>query len=98
MTAHSDIDMGLAEPAMMAAQPAPAEQSPIAGLVRAMRGRWRLAAAVAVVLAPAFATAGYLSGVRLYDGSAILRVFPQEANILYRTGDDSVLKTFDSFV
>lgn len=44
------------------------------------------------------AAAGYFSGVRLYESQAILRVFPQESNILYATGDGSVLKTFDSFV
>ncbi|MCT4609177.1 MAG: hypothetical protein N4A70_08210 [Pelagimonas sp.] len=42
--------------------------------------------------------AGFLSGVRLFESQAILRVFPQESNILYATGDESVLKTFDSFV
>jgi hypothetical protein len=49
-------------------------------------------------LARALGTGGYLSGVELYESQAILRVFPQESNILYATGDDSVLKTFDSFV
>lgn len=98
MTAYADIDMGLAEAVTQGEPPAPTEQGPLAGLVRAMRGRWRMATLAAVVLAPALATSGYLSGVRLYEGSAILRVFPQESNILYRTGDDSVLKTFDSFV
>lgn len=42
--------------------------------------------------------AGFLAGVETYQSQAILRVFPQESNILYATGDDSVLKTFDSFV
>jgi succinoglycan biosynthesis transport protein ExoP len=81
-----------------AAPRVPAEQSPIAGLVRAMRGRWLWTAAAAVTLGAGFATLGALSGVKLYDSQAILRIYPQEANILYRTGDDSVLKTFDSFV
>lgn len=98
MTVHADIDMGLAEPLPLAEPPAPTEQSPLAGLTRAMRGRWRAAGVVAALLGPALATGGYLSGVRLYESGAILRVFPQESNILYRTGDDSVLKTFDSFV
>jgi polysaccharide biosynthesis transport protein len=98
MTAHADLDLGLVE-ALPAAEPAgPPEQSPIAGLARAMRGRWRAAGLAAAVLAPAFALGGFQMGVKLYEGSAILRVFPQESNILYRTGDDSVLKTFDSFV
>lgn len=95
MTRHDDISMVMAEPV---APIEPIEQSPIAGLVRAMRGRWKIAGVAALVLAPIFAVGGYLSGVRLFEGSAILRVFPQESNILYRTGDDSVLKTFDSFV
>ncbi|MGB7240692.1 MAG: hypothetical protein WBC93_01225 [Sulfitobacter sp.] len=52
----------------------------------------------AVLVAPAFAVAGYFSGVQLYESQAILRVYPQESNILYATGEASVLKTFDSFV
>jgi hypothetical protein len=52
----------------------------------------------ALLLGGALGTGGYLSGVELYESQAILRVFPQESNILYATGDDSVLKTFDSFV
>lgn len=95
MNALSGLDAVQAEPVAI---PAPPEQSPLAGLIRAMRGRWLAACAGALLLGPALAAGGYLSGVRLYDGSAILRVFPQESNILYSTGDDSVLKTFDSFV
>jgi uncharacterized protein involved in exopolysaccharide biosynthesis/Mrp family chromosome partitioning ATPase len=74
------------------------EPNPIAGLVRAMRGRWKLAVCGAALLGPAFAAAGFLAGIELYSSQAILRVYPQESNILYATGDDSVLKTFDSFV
>jgi polysaccharide biosynthesis transport protein len=98
MTAHSDIDLQTAEPLPFAEPPAPPEQSPLAGLARAMRGRWLAAGMAAALLGPALAMAGYLSGVQLYESGAILRVFPQESNILYRTDDDSVLKTFDSFV
>ena len=76
----------------------PAEPNPIAALGRAMRGRWLWTTAVALVLGAGFAVLGVLSGVQLYGSQAILRIYPQEANILYRTGDDSVLKTFDSFV
>lgn len=70
----------------------------VAALRRAMRGRWRAVMVGAALLAPAFAAAGYFSGVQLYESQAILRVYPQESNILYATGEDSVLKTFDSFV
>jgi len=74
------------------------EANPVASLARTMRGRWKLAIGGAALLAPAFAALGYVSGTQLYESQAILRVFPQESNILYATGDGSVLKTFDSFV
>lgn len=79
-------------------QKSPVEQNPIAGLARAMRGRWLWTSVAALGLGAGFGALGALSGVQLYDSQAILRVYPQEANILYQTGDDSVLKTFDSFV
>jgi uncharacterized protein involved in exopolysaccharide biosynthesis len=76
----------------------PPEPNPIGALARALRGRWKSAFGGALLLGGALGTGGYLSGVELYQSQAILRVFPQESNILYATGDDSVLKTFDSFV
>ena len=77
---------------------APAAPHPVATLARLMRGRWLLVAKGAAVLGTVFAIAGFISGYRLYESQAILRLYPQEATILYRTSDDSVLKTFDSFV
>jgi uncharacterized protein involved in exopolysaccharide biosynthesis len=74
------------------------EPNPIAGVIRAMRGRWKATVGSALVLGALFGAGGYLSGVQLYESQAILRVFPQESNILYATGDDSVLRTFESFV
>lgn len=74
------------------------EANPIGALVRAMRGRWKTAIFAGAVLGSLFAAGGYLTGVQLYESQAILRVFPQESNILYATGDDSVLRTFESFV
>ncbi|ROU04339.1 hypothetical protein [Histidinibacterium lentulum] len=74
------------------------EANPVGVAVRAMRGRWRAALGGGALLGGLLAVGGYLSGVQLYESQAILRVFPQESNILYATGDDSVLKTFDSFV
>lgn len=97
MTAQTDIDLDLAEPVSVP-DAARAPSSPMTAVRRAMRGRWRAAGLAALLLAPALGAAGWVSGVQLFPGSAILRVFPQESNILYRTGDDSVLKTFDSFV
>lgn len=74
------------------------DANPLAAVFRAMRGRWRLTGLAGLALGTALAVAGWSTGTQLYESQAILRVFPQEANILYRTGDDSVLKTFDSFV
>ncbi len=84
-----------------AAQPAiPAApvSSPLAALLRLMRGRWLWLGCTAAVLAPALAVTGYMTGTKLYSAQAILRVYPQQTSILYSSGDDSVLKTFDSFV
>lgn len=97
MNALTEIDFDRVEMAVPA-EPAAAAPSPLRAVMRAMRGRWLVAAAVAALLAPALSVAGWMSGTPLFPGAAILRVFPQESNILYRTGDDSVLKTFDSFV
>ena len=77
--------------------PAP-EPNPIAVLLRAMRGRWKSACFWAALAGGLMGIGGYFSGVEVYESQAILRVYPQESNILYATGDDSVLKTFDSFV
>lgn len=97
MNALADIDLHRVELASSADQ-ATAGGSPIQTVLRVMRGRWLVASAAAALLAPALALTGWMAGTPLYPGAAILRVFPQESNILYRTGDDSVLKTFDSFV
>ena len=74
------------------------QPNPIAAVARAMRGRWKAVVVSAALLGPAMSAAGYFAGVQLYESQAILRVYPQESNILYATGNDSVLKTFDSFV
>jgi hypothetical protein len=85
------------EPVLAAAPDAP-EPNPIGAAhprhARALEGGHGQAR----LLGAGLGVAGYLSGVQLYQSQAILRVFPQESNILYATGDDSVLKTFDSFV
>ncbi len=83
-------------PAVDAAEQDP--PNPIAAFARAMRGRWKLVFLGTAILSPTLAVLGFLSGVQLFESQAILRVFPQESNILYATGEASVLKTFDSFV
>jgi uncharacterized protein involved in exopolysaccharide biosynthesis len=95
MTALPAFDQTYAEPAPAAAPAAP--PSPLAAVGRATRGRWVWALMGAVALAPALGWLGYQSGKEIYQSQAILRLHPQESNILYQSGDDSVLKTFDSF-
>jgi uncharacterized protein involved in exopolysaccharide biosynthesis len=89
-------DQEIELPAAVAAE-AP-EPNPLRALAQAMRGRWKRAIGLGALFGAAAASLGFLSGVQLYESQAILRVFPQESNILYATGDASVLKTFDSFV
>ncbi len=74
------------------------QPNPVAAIGRALRGRWKTGLSAAAILVPALTALGYLSGVQLYESNAILRVYPQESNILYATGESSVLKIFDSFV
>ena len=74
------------------------EPDPIAAVMRAMRGRWRVAAITATLLGLSLAVLGFMFGVQLFQSQAILRVYPQESNILYSTGNASVVKTFKSFV
>ncbi|MDG3042508.1 GumC domain-containing protein [Roseicyclus marinus] len=91
------LPLEVAPEAAAAVSEAP-EPNPISDVVRAMRGRWKGTICGALVLGALMGAGGYLSGVQLYESQAILRVFPQESNILYSTGDDSVLRTFESFV
>jgi len=92
---HTLASDDFAPPPAVAADPV---ASPLAGILRLMRGRWLLLAGPAAVLSPALAVTGYMTGTALYSAQAILRVYPQQTSILYDSGDDSVLKTFDSFV
>ncbi len=75
----------------------PETPNPLAGLLRGMRGRWGLWFVLCVVFGGSLGALGYLNGTQTYDSTAILRVYPKEAGILY-TSDDSVLKTFDKYV
>ena len=43
-------------------------------------------------------TTGFLTGTKTYESQSILRVYPREQGILYASGDDSVIKTYDSFI
>ncbi len=72
--------------------------SPFAALGRFLRGRKKYILGLTMVIGPALGYLGYTNGTKTWETSAILRVYPQESSILYKSGDDSVLKTFEAFV
>ncbi len=82
---------------------APVEQNTpsanlLVGLMREMRCRWSLWVLVSTALAGGLGIAGYQMGTKTFASEAVLRVYPSETGILYASRDDSVLKTFTSFI
>lgn len=71
--------------------------NPLAGVLRAMRGRWMLAGILGLSLGGGLGTLGFLNGTVLYQSQAILRVYPKDSGILY-SSDDSVLKTYSTYI
>ena len=75
-----------------------APANPLAPLTRAMRPRWLKWLMLSSILGGALGTTGFLTGTQTYESQSILRVHPREQGILFASGDDSVIKTFDSFI
>ncbi len=96
MTAPQNQDQYLTDTGLPAAEPA--EFNPIAGLFRAMRGRWAALSLLGLGLGAALGVVGFSLGSAHYESSAILRIYPREPSVLYASRDDSVLKTYESFV
>jgi succinoglycan biosynthesis transport protein ExoP len=78
--------------------PEPPEFSPFSALARFLRGRKRWILLLTMLMSPVLGYLGYINGTITYETQAILRVYPQQSGILYDTGDDSVLKTFEAYV
>jgi succinoglycan biosynthesis transport protein ExoP len=78
--------------------PEPPEFSPFSALARFLRGRKRWILLLTMLISPVLGYLGYINGTITYETQAILRVYPQQSGILYDTGDDSVLKTFEAYV
>ncbi len=72
--------------------------NPIKIVLRTLRGRYWLAASLAVLFAIVGATGGYLSKHPVYVSGGIIQVYPNKTNILYSDQDDSRLRLFDAFV
>lgn len=71
---------------------------PIKSLALFFRGRVKTIGVLCGVFCPILAVAGFQLGSKFYESTAILRIYPQEKNILYENTDSSVLKTFDTYV
>jgi succinoglycan biosynthesis transport protein ExoP len=78
--------------------PEPPEFSPFSALARFLRGRKRWILLLTMLISPVLGYLGFINGTITYETQAILRVYPQQSGILYDTGDDSVLKTFEAYV
>lgn len=76
----------------------PPESDPIKSLGLFFRGRVKKLFFLAAILSPALAYGGLQMGTKTYQSNAIVRIYPQEKNILYANTDSSVLKTFDTYV
>ena len=67
-------------------------------LQQIMRGRYRLASAVASVLAVLGGLAGFYFGHKLYASTGEIRVMPVVPKVLYAVDEKGELPAFDSFV
>lgn len=72
--------------------------NPVQIVLRALRGRWKFAIPLAILLAAAGALGGYHSKHPIYVSGGTIQVFPNKQNILYSDNDDSRLRLFDAFV
>jgi len=72
--------------------------SPLRVLFRIMRGRWVHWLVLSSFLGVVLAVAGYQKGSKIYESTAILRVYPKKQSVLYSTSNDSVQKNYSSFV
>ncbi|MDX2132711.1 MAG: AAA family ATPase [Planctomycetota bacterium] len=91
----SQYDPGAAAPGPEAAAPPP---NPLLLLHRGLRGRYPLALAAGAVLAVLCAGAGYVAVKPAYRSTALIRVAPTQARIIYQTEDNGQMANWDSFV
>lgn len=75
-----------------------APMSPLLLIHRYLRGRYRLACALALVLAVGGAVFGWLALPPVYTSRGIIRVAPTLPKILYETEENQLPKMFDAFV
>lgn len=71
---------------------------PIKSLSLFLRGRVKTIGVLCALISPVLAVTAFQFGAKSYESTAILRIYPQEKNILYENTDSSVLKTFDTYV
>ncbi|MDB5387599.1 MAG: hypothetical protein JWM11_3245 [Planctomycetaceae bacterium] len=72
--------------------------NPVKIVLRNLRGRYLIAACLAVLFSAVGATGGFLSKYPIYVSGGIIQLYPTKTNILYSDTDDSRLRLFDAFV
>ncbi len=94
VTAKPDMPDLLMQQDMGVEEPPP----PLRKIMLAMRGRWRMATILAVILGVTFGAVGYLVLTKpLYRSTGIIRVDPNLDRLIFNT-ENQALKSYDSFV
>jgi Mrp family chromosome partitioning ATPase/uncharacterized protein involved in exopolysaccharide biosynthesis len=83
----------LAGPAQAAGQP-----SPLLIIHRALRGRYAIAAVLALFVGLGGAVIGWSVTKPLYASQGWIRAFPRQPRVLYETQENQMLPMFDAFV
>lgn len=72
--------------------------NPLLQLHRALRGRYPLVLALAVVAGLIGAAGGWLATKPLFDSQGWIRAFPRQARVLYETDENKTMPMFEAFV
>lgn len=75
-----------------------AVENPLLQVHARLRGRYHWAAAIAALLAPVFAAAGWLAVKPQYQSTGIVRVAPTLPRLLYESEENQLPPLFDSYV
>lgn len=87
-----------AAPAMWTSPPEPEEVNPVVAIHKIMKGRYILAAILALALGAGLGYAGYKYPVPIYRSTAMVRFRSTMPRILYSNEHNQMLPMFDSFM
>lgn len=75
-----------------------AQPNPLLIIHRGLRGRYTIAIVLGLILGVTFATLAYMFVNPAYQSTALIRVAPTQARIIYQTEDNGQMANWDSFV